>query len=94
MRLHAALQYQCAHVMQVLNRILEHMKVGQDEPYTQDLLHKVEGYNGGYSIELSRGEQDAVKELRLTLDKPLRDLDKLLTVMGMDELFPGLPTEI
>jgi hypothetical protein len=82
------------NIMQVLNRVLKHMKVGRDEPFTQELLDAIKGYNGKYSVELTRAEQDAVREVREALDKPLRDLDKMLTVLGMDSLYPGLPTEI
>lgn len=80
--------------LQVLNRILEHVNVGQSTPFSTDVLDAVQGYNGEYTVELTGAEQDAVRLLRKAFNKPLRDLDKMLTVMGMDELFPGLPTEI
>jgi hypothetical protein len=79
---------------QVLNRILKHMRIGKDQPYTQDFLDTVPGYDGTYSVALIPSEEEAVRQLRKAMDKPLRDLDKLLTVHGIDAAFQGLPTEI
>ena len=80
--------------MQVLNRILKHMDFEDPEPFTTELLSDVAGYNGEYTIELTRADSEAVQSLREVTDKPLHDLDKMLTVLSMDELYPGLPTEI
>lgn len=80
--------------LQVLNRILKHMRIGKHQPFTQDFLDTIQGHNGAYSVALTPSEEEAVRQLRKAMDKPLRDLDKLLTVHGMDAAFPGLPTEI
>lgn len=90
----SGMQCDFRHDVQVLNRILEHMDFQDAKPFTSQLLADVSGYNGEYTIELTRADSDAVRSLRQATDKSLHDLDKMLTVLGMDELYPGLPTEI
>lgn len=80
--------------MQILNKVAQHAGVGQDAPFTQATLDAVEAYNGEYEIDLAPGEQDAVSTLRRAMTRPQQDLDRLLTMYGMDTLFSGLPPEI
>lgn len=78
----------------MLNRLLQHMNIGNGVRFTKEMLDAVQGYDGEYTVDLSERETLAVQRLRKVVSKQLMDLDKLLMATGMDNFFPGLPTEI
>ena len=58
------------------------------------MVASVQGYDGSYSAETTPEESETVLKLRHAFDKPMRDLDHLLTLYNLDEFFSGLEPEI
>jgi hypothetical protein len=80
--------------VQVLNRIIEHSGAQGAQPFTREMVETVQGYDGSYSPETTSEEAEAIQKLRQVFDKPMRDLDHLLSLYSLDEFFTGLDAEI
>lgn len=80
--------------MQILNRIVQHSGAQGAEPFTPEMVASVQGYDGSYSANTTAEDSETVLKLRHAFDKPMRDLDSLLTLYNIDEFFSGLAPEI
>lgn len=79
---------------QVLNRIVQHSGAQGAEPFTPEMVANVQGYDGSYSADTTHDESETILKLRKAFDKPMRDLDHLLTLYNLDDFFTGLAPEI
>jgi hypothetical protein len=80
--------------VQILNKLLSFLSIGEQQPFTTEMLRDVVGYNGSYNHSISDADQQAVRMLRTALSKPVNDLEKMLSGLGMNEFFSGLANEI
>jgi hypothetical protein len=80
--------------VQILNKLLNFLSIGEQQPFTSEMLRDVLGYNGSYTLNISDADQQAVHMLRTALSKQVNDLESMLTGLNMNEFFPGLANEI